>query len=253
MNKELKDRLIFLAATYETETFLNADPSQFLRRYSLRKDIELAAFVAANLAFGRRDQIIKHMNMIIDDCDRLGKTICQWTSDGDYMDYFTGGESSFYRMFTHNSMTLFFKTCAMILQKSQSLGDFFKEEWEKGNDEHLFQTICRQFPRECNLIPHGKNSSCKRINMFLRWMVRDNSPVDTGFWNWYDKSNLLMPMDTHVLNQACQLGLLQYTASGKVPAATLKNCIELTEKLKEVFEGDPVKGDFALFGLGVNS
>ena len=84
-------------------------------------------------------------------------------------------------------------------------------------------------------------------------MVRDNSPVDLGLWKWFNKKDLLIPMDTHVLQTAVHFGLIELTSSGKVPGATLKIAASLTQKMKEVFPDDPCRADFALFGLGVNS
>ena len=82
--------------------------------------------------------------------------------------------------------------------------------------------------------------------MFLRWMVRDNSPVDKGFWTWYPKEKLIIPLATHVLQQSKNLGLIIENATG-----TRKTAMEITKALKQVFPEDPVKGDFALFGLGI--
>ena len=88
-------------------------------------------------------------------------------------------------------------------------------------------------------------SSCKRLCMFLRWMVRDGSPVDLGIWPFIDKSTLIMPLDTHVLQEARRLGLI------KTKAATMSTALRLTEQLRRVFPGDPLKADFALFGSSV--
>ena len=83
--------------------------------------------------------------------------------------------------------------------------------------------------------------------MFLRWMVRDNSPVDLGLWSEFiDKRTLIMPMDTHVVQEAIALGLLNSKSN------SMSNAIKLTDKLTEIFPEDPLKGDFALFGYGVN-
>ena len=87
--------------------------------------------------------------------------------------------------------------------------------------------------------------------MFLRWMVRDNSPVDLGLWSGLiDKRSLIMPLDTHVLTEASRLGLLSIRASA--PSATMSAARRLTATLATVFPDDPLKGDFALFGYGVN-
>ena len=95
-------------------------------------------------------------------------------------------------------------------------------------------------------IPYLKNnSSCKRLNMFLRWMCRKNSPVDFGIWD-YDPKNLIIPLDVHVMQAAQKLGLT------KAKTPSFKTAIEITEEMKEAFPNDPCRGDFALFGYGLN-
>ena len=84
--------------------------------------------------------------------------------------------------------------------------------------------------------------------MFLRWMVRQNSPVDLGIWTWVSPKELIIPLDVHVMQQAIKLNLLPENAS-----ASLKTAQTLTAKLSEVFPDDPVRADYALFGLGISS
>lgn len=249
----MKD-LVELAARYETKGFLLKDPSQFMHRFDEAVEQELIAFIAANLAFGRREQILKHVELILSDMNNSKLKPSQWIVKQKYKLFFAQGNKSFYRMFTHDSMILFFDVLKMMIEKSGSLGEFVKTQCNtQACDVPLCQQIASFFPADCNLIPHTKESSCKRINMFLRWMVRDNSPVDLGLWKWIDKKMLLMPMDTHVMQQACELEFLNRTSSGKIPSATMKNCIMLTNRLKEFFPEDPVKADFALFGYGVDN
>ena len=90
-------------------------------------------------------------------------------------------------------------------------------------------------------------SACKRVCMFLRWMVRDGSPVDLGLWSGFiDKRTLIIPMDTHVLQEANRLGLIN------AKTASMSVARRLSARLAEIFPDDPMKGDFALFGYGVN-
>ena len=96
------------------------------------------------------------------------------------------------------------------------------------------------------IVPKDSKSSCKRVCMFLRWMVRDNSPVDLGLWDFIDKRTLIMPMDTHVLQEACAMGLLN------TKSTSMSSALRLTARMKDIFPDDPLKGDFALFGYGVN-
>ena len=83
--------------------------------------------------------------------------------------------------------------------------------------------------------------------MLLRWLVRTDSPVDVGLWTWFSKKDLLMPLDTHVMQQSNELGLICSKS------ANLRTAVALTKKVAEIFPDDPVKADFALFGLGVNA
>ena len=110
----------------------------------------------------------------------------------------------------------------------------------------LDQLVSKAFPKSA-IVPKGKNSANKRIHMFLRWMVRTNSPVDLGIWSWYPKSELLIPLDVHVMQEGINLGLLPPNAK-----ASRKTAAELSQKLAQAFPGDPTRGDFALFGLGVD-
>ncbi|MBO4319517.1 MAG: TIGR02757 family protein [Treponema sp.] len=252
MNSELCSKLRMLACKYETEDFINDDPSQFMHRYRNIEDIETAAFIAANLSFGRRDQILKHVDLILEQTD--GKP-AQWIKDGEYKAFFLYSDKSFYRMFTFKTMRLLCDRLREMLKKENSLGSYFESVYQKNKEGglHLSALIANEFCRECSIIPHGESSANKRLNMFLRWMVRDNSPVDLGLWTWFKKTDLLIPMDTHVIHTAVQFNLLEKTPSGNLPGATMKNALALTGILKEAFPDDPVKGDFALFGLGVNS
>ena len=110
----------------------------------------------------------------------------------------------------------------------------------------LATALSSLFPKSA-IVPKGKSSANKRIYMFLRWMVRRNSPVDLGLWTWANPADLLIPLDVHVMEEAVTLGLLPPTAR-----SNHKTAVELTKILAEVFPGDPARGDFALFGLGVD-
>ena len=270
MPQELSKKLIELACKYESADFLKKDPSQFMHRYSDERTAEAVAFIAANLAFGRRDQILSHVEAIL---EAASPSPVDWILSKKYEDFFPENEISFYRMYTNTDMRLFFDGLRSILEENATIGEFFKRKWKVGSDGKpqnkttdytdgtdekkcrgksdnkifLHQVIAESFSEKCALLPHSKDSAAKKVNMLLRWLVRDNSPVDLGFWTWFDKKDLLMPLDTHVMQQSNELGLINSKS------ANLRTAIELTKKVAEVFPGDPVKADFALFGLGVNS
>ena len=110
----------------------------------------------------------------------------------------------------------------------------------------LLHVIADAFP-QCRAVPQKGASANKRTNMFLRWMVRTGSPVDAGLWTWFSPADLLIPLDTHVLRQAKNFGLISERS-----AATEKTARELTDALKRIWPDDPCRGDFALFGAGVS-
>ncbi|WP_407429101.1 TIGR02757 family protein [Treponema sp.] len=249
---ELKQKLIQLAQKYESAEFLEKDPSKFMHRYTRLPEVETVSFIAANLAFGRREQILLHVEKIL---EAAGTSPSEWIFLKKYESFFPDNEKSFYRMYTNRDMRIFFNSLRLILEEAGTPGEFFRQKWNEAltqalNEEqkvYLHQVIASVFPKECKLLPHSETSAAKKLNMLLRWLVRDNSPVDLGIWSWYDKKSLLMPLDTHVMQQANELKLI----SSK--SANLNTAFELTKKAAEVFPGDPVKLDFALFGLGVNS
>jgi uncharacterized protein (TIGR02757 family) len=256
MTEELKNKLIFLADKYENSSFITNDPCLFTHKYKNTTDAELSSFIAANLAFGQRKQIINHLNKIFMQIELKNKSPSQWILTEEYKNFFPDNNMSFYRMFTNHSMNLMFDTLKKILVENKSLGSACKKLYLNAQKEnsplHLSQLICSLFPEECNLLPHTKTSACKRMNLFLRWMVRDNSPVDLGLWKWFDKKKLLIPLDIHVLKESVNLGLINKTSNGKIPAATIKIAHQLTNKMSKIWPDDPVKADFALFGYGID-
>ena len=251
MTDELKKRIMLLAQKYEVNEFLNDDPSRFMHRYSAVVDKEVVAFLAANLAFGNRKQILSHIEIILSCITDSNLSPREWILSERYKSFCENDlHKTFYRMYTYQDLLLFFDAIRAILQESESLGNYFRQKWlisQNKNEPYLHQLVAKSFPKECALISHCKSGAAKKLNMLLRWLVRDNSPVDLGLWKWYDKKKLLIPLDTHVMSVAHSWGLI------KSKGANLKTAIELTDKMRNVFPDDPVKADFALFGLGVNT
>ena len=262
MEETLKNTLLTLAEKYECAAFLNDDPSQFMHRYDNVCDVEVAAFIAANLAFGRRSQILAHVEQIL---TAAKKSPADWIRSGSYEEIFPKSDKSFYRMYSFSAMRDFCSTLRGILEKSETLGDFFHKKWEDCKEDsgfyrsaktgcvYLAPVIADEFPLSCNLVPHTLDSAAKKLNMLLRWLVRSGSPVDVGIWNWYKTKDLLMPLDTHVVQEATKFGLLPAGKGGKPKSANFKASVLLTEQMSEAFGDDPVRGDFALFGLGVDN
>lgn len=235
----MKNRLNDLAQKYETAEFLNDDPSQFMHKFSTKKDQERAAFIAAALSYGSRKQFIPKIYQLAPlVVDGVGKISSLIPDNGD----------CFYRLHTNHAIVKFINVLDEIELTYGSLG-----EWMKDNEIHTgldaVKLITSYFAEHdaSELIPKNANSACKRVCMFLRWMVRDNSPVDLGLWaDMIDKRTLIIPMDTHVLQEAQKFGFI------KSKTGSMATAIKLTQKMKEYFPDDPTKADFALFGLGVD-
>ena len=279
MTEELKKKLIELADKYEVPSFTEADPSQFLRWYEPEKgrgtvaDVEAASFIAAMLAFGNRKQFIPKIRSVLETADRSLGSITEWLKAGAYAADFPKGAAKFYRFYSYDDMQVFFGELAGILKEYGSLGECIRknalvvecDEVAYRNHRYIrnrgFDTasveaysttgglssiLSAAFPKS-SIVPKGSTSANKRIHMFLRWMVRRGSPVDLGLWTWADPASLLIPLDVHVMQEAAKLGLIPQTAG-----ATRKTAELLTAALCEAFPGDPCRGDFALFGLGVD-
>lgn len=249
MDEKLKQKLEELAQKYEVHDFVLQDPSQFLFWYDdfpeLKnpRNVECAAFVAAMLSFGNRKQFIPKIQGILElSLDEGG--IANWCLNG--AKNFPFGSKKFYRFYSYDDLHTFFDEIAEILKKSGSLGEHFCKIYQNEDETPLHRIVSQSFPKSA-IVPKGKNSANKRVNMFLRWMVRQNSPVDLGTWKWANPKDLLIPLDVHVMQQAIELELLPEKAS-----ASLKTAQILTDKMAEVFPDDPVRADFALFGLGVS-
>lgn len=252
VDDKLKETLVTLADKYEVPSFLEKDPSKFMHGYLKAADQEIAGFLAANMAFGQRSQILSHVESVL---DYAGADLIGWVQNEGYRNFFTKGDTSYYRMFTHDDFIRLFDRIKEMVTESGSIGNYIKEKFTGADNGNVYLApfICSQFSEDCHLIPHSKGTAAKRINMFLRWMVRNDSPVDLGLWSgWYDKKNLLVPLDTHVMQESVKFGLLGKNKNGGVPSASFKTDVELTELMKDVFPGDPCRGDFALFGLGVD-
>jgi len=239
-----KARLRRLAARYEAAAFFDDDPARFLRLGGDGPGAETTAFVAASLSYGSRVQFLPKIQSLL---DLAGNDLHGWILSGRFARSFRAGDpASFYRLFSYGQMHAFFAVLRRLLRRHGSLGAFLLSSRATTGPEAL-RALCAAFAgRAAPVVPKDCSSACKRLCLFLRWMVRDGSPVDLGLWSgWFDKRSLVIPLDVHVLRQARALGLLG-TATPTMHAALV-----LTRRLAEVFPRDPCRGDFALFGLGV--
>lgn len=233
-----------LAKRYEAASFLNGDPSWFMHQVEGKKNQETFAFIASCLSYGSRKQFFPKIQYILD-CS--GGNVHEWVKSGDFERDVPDTEDCYYRLYTYSLMNHFLKAYRELILEYGSLGEYLCNNYVIDAFDAIEMITSYFASRGIEVIvPKDTKSSCKRICMFLRWMVRDNSPVDLGLWTFIDKRTLIMPMDTHVLQEACSMGFLN-SRSASMAAAR-----KLTAKMAEIFPDDPLKGDFALFGYGVD-
>ena len=247
MDAETKATLRRCAEKYERRSFIEGDPSWFMHQAKGARNQEATAFVASALSFGSRAQFLPKVQWIV---DRAGGDVDRWIRAGAFeRDFHPDDGRCFYRFFTHAAMNSFLRAYRGVMDEFSSLGEFVRQQSE-GNAVKAVDAICRRFHEAGSdaVIPKDPKSACKRVCMFLRWMVRSGSPVDLGLWSGFlDRRTLVIPLDTHVLQEAKKLGLLKGSAASMCAAR------RLTAALAEVFPDDPAKGDFALFGAGVDA
>ena len=241
----IKDLLTEYAERYETTDFLAADPSWFMHQVCGTRNQETLAFIASCLSYGSRKQFFPKIQYIL---DYSHGEVYDWVASARFdADIPCNASQCYYRLYTFATMNGFLHALKAMLGNYWTIGDYVRQNATDGLS--AVAAICGYFAAKGIevIIPKDTKSACKRVCMFLRWMVRDGSPVDLGLWSGFmDKRTLIMPMDTHVVQEANKLGLL----AGK--GASMAAARKLTARMAEIFPDDPLKGDFALFGYGVN-
>ena len=231
MTEELKKKLQELAAKYHTTDFIHSDPVQFPHRFERKQDIEISGLLTAIMSFGNRKQIVSKANLLH---SIMGKPL-EYVESGKWeTDFPADDKSSFYRMLSYSDFNSYFSRLHKAYSSFESLEDA------------LNQYEGLPMERLCSFLEVSPKGAQKKLNMFLRWMVRRNSPVDFGIWESFSPADLIIPMDTHVCHVAARLGLVASSSP------TLRNARLITAVLSEAFPNDPCLGDFALFGSGVN-
>lgn len=247
--KELKAFLDEKAEQYNTTDFLDSDPVQVIHRYHQKEDIEISGFLTATIAWGNRKSIISNANRMMellgnspydfvmshreDDLDRFEHFVHR-TYNAEDLRHFIRSLRHIYT--TYGGIEAVFADHKHAPRLQEAISDFRARFFEI---PHLQRT-------EKHVSDPSKGSSAKRINMYLRWMVRkDNKGVDRGIWDSVSPSQLSCPLDVHSGKVARKLGLLKRKQNDA------KALSELDEALRKMDPDDPVRYDFALFGLGV--
>lgn len=230
MDSSVREQLIEWAEEYNNPDYFKEDPIIFptemavLYREGKRSiaDIEIAAIIASHLAWGRRAMIVRDCTRALDEM--------QWRP----YDYIMGGEyrdenASLHRTVKWSEFADICRRLKEIYSTTDSIEGLSNKDIR-----------CKIFGRK-----EDPKAPDKKINMMRRWMVRNDGKVDLGIWKKSDKNDLLIPLDVHVHNVATTIGL---TSRKQKDIVTV---MEITNAFRDIFPGDPGKGDFALFGYGV--
>jgi uncharacterized protein (TIGR02757 family) len=247
---ELKEFLDEKVELYNRPSFIELDPISIPHRYSKKEDIEISGFLASTIAWGNRKMILRNADRMMALIDNSPFDFILNSDEHDLERI----EGFVHRTFNSLDLIYFLKSLKNIYKTKGGLESIFNEH---KTGESLKSSIHKLYMLFFEL-PHSKRterhvsdpfegSAAKKLNMFLRWMVRkDNRGVDFGIWKNINQASLYIPLDLHSGNTARRLGLLKRKIND------WKAVEELTEGLRFFDPADPVKYDFALFGLGVN-
>jgi uncharacterized protein (TIGR02757 family) len=246
---DLKSFLNEKVEQYNRPTFIATDPIQVPRKYTLKEDIEIAGFLTATIAWGNRTAIIKNAEKLMVLMENQPYDFVLNASDSEINRI----EPFVHRTFNGGDCIYFIRSLKNIYQNHDGLQSVFERGFRSENSVQSalahFYNLFFEIPGERtrkHISNVQKGSSGKRLNMFLRWMVRnDKNGVDFGIWKEIPASKLMLPLDVHTGNVGRKLGLLQRKSND------WKAVEEITATLRSFDPVDPIKYDFALFGLGV--
>lgn len=246
---ELKEFLDEKVVLYNNPSFIDSDPIQIPHVFSKKEDIEIAAFLTAIISWGNRTMIIRNATKMMELLDNSPYDFVLNHQPKDLKSF----ENFVHRTFNYIDFQQFIKSLQHIylnyngLESALAIKDGSKTyQTAIHNFKSIFFKIDHQQRTQKHISDPLKNSAAKRINMFLRWMVRnDKAGVDFGLWKTHNAANLSCPLDVHSGNVARKLKLLPRKQND------WKAVAELDKNLRKLDQLDPVKYDFALFGLGV--
>ncbi len=247
--KDLKEFLDSKVEQYNNTKFIESDPIQIPHQFSKKEDVEIAGFLTATIAWGNRKSIIHNANKMMALLDKAPFDFVLKHSESDLERLLP----FVHRTFNGDDFIQFIKSLKYIYIEYGGLETVFQSHSDKESMQfaiHKLKSIFFEIPHLERSKKHVSdplnNSAAKRINMFLRWMVRqDNTGVDFGIWKNLSPSQLSCPLDVHSGNVARKLGLLKRKQNDA------KALTELDTNLRKLDKRDPVKYDYALFGLGV--
>lgn len=247
--EQLKEFLDEQVEKFERPEFIDNDPLGLVKRFSNPKDQEIVGLLAATIAWGNRKSIINSTEKILEIMEQKPYDFLMNSTERDWKDL-----TFVHRTFNSEDLLFFFRAIQHAMKNFESLEELFIKhesiEGVKGRIIHFRKKFCEieHLSRsEKHISNPEKGSSSKRLNMFLRWMVRSTEKgVDLGIWNKIPSAELRIPLDVHTARVARKLGLLTRKQDD------WKALEEIHKTLDRLDKNDPAKYDFALFGLGIS-
>ncbi len=251
MKKHLRKKLDLIYVTYNAKKYVDPDPLLFLYDYPRVRDREIVGLIAASLAYGRVEMIMKTVGPVLAKMGPSPYVYVKETSHGDIERMFQGFK---YRFATGIHLSNLIKGIKQVVNEYASLENCFSagmNENMENKGETVLPGLCRLY-QELNragqaghlLADPQKTSACKRSHLFLRWMVRKDG-VDPGGWKSVSPSQLIIPLDTHMYKIGTLLGFTRRKSPDKTCAR------EITAGFRRIVEQDPVKYDFSLTRFGI--
>ena len=248
---ELRDLLESLHDRYNREAFIEPDPISVPHSFTEQVDREIAGFMASTIAWGNRKAIVSSAHRMMRYMDNAPRdfVLNASTSELDFLRTYV------HRTFNGEDFRQFVLSLRHIIERWGSIGGFFESRYEQCGD---MRRVLSEFRREFFSVEHDphsekhlssidKGAACKRLNMYLRWMVRrDDRGVDFGLWRKIPMSALYLPLDIHTGRIGRQMGLLRRKQND------WKAVEEITASLREMCPEDPTRYDYSLFGLGIS-
>lgn len=250
-SQEMKEFLDAKAYQYNQFSFVEHDPIKIPHQFSRKEDIEITAFLTAIISWGNRKSIINSATKMLELMDREPYTFVRDFTEADLEPI---RNRAIHRTFNGEDFTFFLKSLQHLYREQNSLEPYFSLKAGETSFYHALERFRTEFLK-ADLLHRSrkhvsstyKNSSAKRLMMFLRWMVRkDKRGVDFGLWQNTDQKYLSVPLDVHTGNVARKLELVSRKQND------WKTVAELDAKIRTFDADDPAKYDFALFGIGVS-
>lgn len=248
---EMQEFLDTLQTRYNHPGFIADDPVSIPHRFTRREDIEISGFLAATIAWGNRTSIVRNAGRMMALMDNRPYDFVMNASEGDMAPL----AGFVHRTFNGGDLVDFILALRHIYRTRGGIGRFFEDEYAASGDMRIvlsrFRTLfweAEHRPRaEKHLSSIDRGAACKRLNMYIKWMVRrDSGGVDLGLWEGIPASALYLPLDTHTARLGRAFGLLTRRQDD------WKAVEEITASLRQFDPEDPVKYDFALFGAGLD-